>query len=47
MTKVAVMPAFLKLLMQHCQMEDVFKSIIECPVPVGCLHKVLLSRRLR
>jgi len=46
MTKVAVMLAFLKLLMQHCQMEDFFyKSIIECQD--GCLHTVLLSRRLR
>jgi len=45
MTKVAVMLAFLKLLMKHCQMEDVFKSIQECQD--GCLQKVLLSRRLR
>jgi len=30
MTKVAVMPAFLKLLEQNCQMEDFYKSIIEC-----------------
>jgi len=45
MTKVAAMPAFLKLLLQHCQMEDVFKSIIECQDE--CLHKVLLSIRLR
>jgi len=45
MTQVAAMPALLKLLMQHCQMEDVFKSMIECQD--GCLHKALLSRRLR